>query len=147
MHPLGQFALFALPPPPWRKTYRWWELQDRDKNTSLANRGWVHSLVLTPSVTWTRSSALSIPGGYPLSSKEGDPQTTSDFMCLPQSSSTLSPDQSWKCLGVSFTDNKAEKETDWLSHHVCCLGRWGSNCGRDGSWGLLNIGSYHALDG
>lgn len=29
---------------------------------------------------------------------------------MPQSSSTLSSDQSWKCLGVSFTDNKAKKE-------------------------------------
>lgn len=48
-------------------------------------------------------------------------------ICLPQHSSTLRSDQPWKYLGESFLDNKAEKEIDWLSHHVHCLGRWMSD--------------------
>lgn len=125
MHPLGQFTLFALPPPPWPKMYRWWELQERAKNTSLANKGWVHSLVLTPSVTWTRSSALSIQGGYPLPSKESDPQTTSDF-CLTNrhvssteflhSASRPVLEMSWCILHWQWG-----REGDWLAVPSCLL--------------------------
>lgn len=64
VHPLRQFALFALPPLPWPKTRRLWELQDRDKHTILINRIWVHYLVLPPSLT-LKSSALSIQEGIP----------------------------------------------------------------------------------